>query len=285
MGPTIGGPRARRHRGDLLRNPRFEIMPVAGALDQIEELPRGAVVTVTASPRQGAAVTIDLAERLADQGVQPVPHLAARQLHDEHELSHILRRLDTAGIGNVFVVGGDATTPAGKFGDGLSLLEAMESIGHGLTDIGIPSYPDGHHAIDEQTLMAALRAKQSYASYTVTQMCFDASAISRFSHSARRHGITLPIYAGIPGIVDTAKLLRVSLRIGVGDSVRFLKGNRSVATKLLRPRGYRPDGLVRKLGTAVSDGSADLQGLHIYTFNHLAPTVRWTHNAHRRLAS
>lgn len=269
----------------LLAQPRFEIMPLRGALQQAAELPAGATVTVTASPSRGTAATIEFAEKLAAQGFGVVPHLAARQVRDTAELSEVLDRLDRAGIRDLFVVGGDASEPAGKFADGLSLLRAMSEIGHRLTRIGIPSYPEGHHAIDDNTLWSALRAKQRYAGYTVTQLCFDADVVCSFAAAARRHGITLPIVAGVPGVVDAAKLLRVSVRIGIGDSVRFVRGHRSVTGSLLRPGGYRPGPLVRKLGMHVRDGRCDLAGLHIYTFNQVGATVRWLHNAHRRAAA
>ncbi|MBA0125047.1 methylenetetrahydrofolate reductase [Haloechinothrix sp. YIM 98757] len=285
MARTDSRPRRRRAVAGLLEQPRYEVMPLSNVFDEVECLPRGAVVTVTSSPHKGADATIDLAVRLAEHGVRPVPHLAARQVRDRAELAGFLHRLEAAGIDNVFVVGGDAREPAGEFDDGLALLEAMDSIGHPFDHIGIPSYPDGHHAIDDDRLWAALQAKQRYATYTVTQMCFDAATISRFTLALRRHGITLPIYAGIPGVVDMAKLLRVSLRIGVGDSLRFARGNKAASRRLLTPRGYRPDALVRKLGAHVQDGKAELAGLHIYTFNHVDATVRWMQTARRKVAS
>lgn len=279
----------RQAMAPLLARPRYEIMPLRGVLDEVAALPVGATVTVTASPTRGTAVTIELAEQLAAQGFGAVPHLAARQVRDEVELAELLGRLDRAGIRDLFVVGGDAGRPAGKFPDGESLLRAMAEIGHRLTRIGVPSYPEGHHAIDEATLWSALQAKQRYAHYTVTQLCFDADAVCRFVVAARQRGITLPIVAGVPGVVAAGKLLRVSMRIGVGDSVRFLRGHRFPATGsaagLLRPGGYRPAALVRKLGSHVRDGRCDLAGLHFYTFNHVGATVRWLQNAHRWAAA
>lgn len=291
MSPREMGPRdpMREVMAALLAQPRFEIMPLRGGLQQAAELPAGATVTVTASPSRGTAATIELAEKLAAQGFGVVPHLAARQVRDNAELSEVLGRLDRAGIRDLFVVGGDAGEPAGKFADGLSLLRVMAEIGHRLTRIGVPSYPEGHHAIDDNTLWSALRAKQRYAGYTVTQLCFDADVVCSFAAAARHHGITLPIVAGVPGVVDAGTLLRVSVRIGIGDSVRFVRGHRFPAVRsagnLLRPGGYRPGALVRKLGMHVRDGRCDLAGLHIYTFNQVGPTVRWLHNAHRRAAA
>ncbi|MFW6091736.1 MAG: methylenetetrahydrofolate reductase, partial [Actinomycetota bacterium] len=123
--------------------------------------------------------------------------------------------------------------------------------------------------------------KQRYADYAVTQLCFDADAICRFAAEAGRRGIDLPLVAGVPGAVDTARLLRIGLKVGVGDSLKFVRRNASVARQLLQPRGYRPDGLVRKLAARVRDGRCSVEGLHIYTFNQIGATVGWLQEARR----
>ncbi|WP_166353984.1 methylenetetrahydrofolate reductase [Phytoactinopolyspora limicola] len=273
----IPGPRPdRQRRRMLLDTARFEILPLPGGAPNLGGLPRGATVTVTASPRLGVQATVDLAAALAESGFTAVPHLAARRFTGEDELDAALRRFHDAGVREVFVVGGDTTTPAGPFVDGLSLLKAIDSAGYRFDRIGVPSYPEGHPTIDDDTLWSALASKQHYATYTVTQMCFDGRAVTRFIRAARVRGITLPVVAGMPGVVAPAKLLRVGLRIGVGDSLRFVRGHQSVAKRLLRPLGYRPDTLMRQL-------AADQQvtGLHFYTFNEIAATLRWLEQQRR----
>lgn len=269
----------------LLAAPRYEILPLPSVLESVLEqtaaLPARSVVAVTASPRQGAAATVDVAERLVAQGMRAVPHLAARQLRDAAELTEVLDRLDAAGVDEVFVVGGDTREPEGAFADGLALLRSMDELGRLPGRVGVPSYPEGHWAIDDDTLWTSLRAKQNYADYTVTQLCFDARAVCRFTAAARHHGITLPIVAGVPGVVDIGRLLRISMRVGVGESLRFVRGHRSVAGSLPRPGGYHPDALVDALATRVSLGHCDLAGLHLYTFNQVTATARWVRRAHR----
>lgn len=275
MSPTRPRVRSKRTASSLLAAPRFEVLPLEGVVDQVAALPHGTAVTVTASPSRGTMATVELAERFAAMGLSPVPHLSARGMRDHAELAEVLQRLDHAGIRDAFVVGGDAVATAPVFADGLQLLQAMHDIGHRLDAIGVPAYPEGHPSIPDDVLWAALAAKKRYATYAVTQLCFDAEAICAFTVRARRRGFDLPILAGIPGAVDSAKLLRVGLRIGIGDSLRFLRGNRSVLRKLLRPGGYRPDGLLRRLDSRIRDGRCELAGAHIYTFNDVAATARW----------
>ncbi|WP_199431977.1 methylenetetrahydrofolate reductase [Qaidamihabitans albus] len=276
--------RDRRAAAPLLARPRYEVLPLPAVLEETGALPEQSVVTVTASPRLGVGATLDICEKLAAQRLHAVPHLAARQLRDLAELSDVLGRLAGAGIDEVFVIGGDARDPSGSFADGLSLLRGMAELGRLPARIGVPSYPEGHPVIGEAELWSALRAKQDYADYTVTQLCFDAGAVCRFVAAARGSGITLPVVAGVPGVVDTRVLLKVGLRIGVGDSMRFLRGHGSAAGRLLRPGGYRPGGLVRELGARAAQEGCDLAGLHFYTFNRVGRTARWVDQTHRRAA-
>lgn len=273
---------ARQVGARWLAAPQYELVPLHGAIEQARLLPHGATVTVTSSPTRGVEATVALAEALATYGLRTVPHLAARQLTGEAHLADICRRLDEAGITDVFVIGGDATEPAGEFPDGLALLQALDRIAHRLTSIGIPGYPEGHQLIDDETLWASLGAKAPYATYVVTQLCFDPDATCRYVRAVRDAGIGLPVYAGVPGAVDAAKLLRISTQVGVGDSLKFVRNNATVARRLLRPVGYRPDGLVNKLAARVADGRCDIAGLHLYTFNQVGGTVGWVHQAMSR---
>jgi len=265
----------------ILDAPRFELIPLPGALAEARVLPQGSTVTVTASPARGLDATISLVEALAERGHHAVPHLAARQIRDEAELAVIAKRLQDASVTEVFVVGGDTAGPAGAFRDGLALLRALDGLTIRFQRVGVPAYPEGHPAIADDVLWADLAAKQRYAHYAVTQLCFDADAICRFAAEAARRGIHLPLVVGVPGAVDSGRLLRISLKVGVGDSLKFARRNASVARQLLRPRGYRPDGLVRKLAARVRDGRCSVEGLHIYTFNQVGATVGWLHDARR----
>ena len=265
-------PALRRALAAVTGDIQWEVLPLSGVAEQTSHLPVGARVTVTCAPARGIDPTVDLAVSLAGRGFVAVPHLAARQIHGHGHLTEVLDRLAAAGVDEAFVVGGDATEPAGPFTDGLTALEAMASRGHGLSRLGVPAYPEGHDHIDDETLWQSLKAKQAHADYIVTQMCFDSAAICDWVAAARQRGISVPVYAGVPGVVDPATLLRISRRIGIGDSLRFLRGNRRVMGSLVRPGGYRPDELLRGLADRVGQG-CDLSGLHVYTFNRVGPTV------------
>ncbi|HET7478813.1 MAG TPA: hypothetical protein VFJ72_04780, partial [Rubrobacteraceae bacterium] len=125
-------------RSALMR-PRFEVVPVEGALEQAALLPPRAEVSITCSPTLGIENTLALAEKLSDRGFRAVPHVSARLVTGEAHLEEILRRLDDSRLRDVFVVGGDVKEPAGPFASGLELLRAMSRLGHGIQRIGIPA--------------------------------------------------------------------------------------------------------------------------------------------------
>ena len=260
-----------------LQHPKYELIPLKNVLEQSHHLPEGSVVSVTASPQKGMVATIDLTLELKDRGFDAIPHISARLTKDRAELADILRRLDDSGVNKAFVVGGDVEEH-GEFFDGLALLTAMGQIGHGLTEIGVPGYPEGHHIVDDATINQALQDKLPYASYVTSQMCFTSSAIEEWVGGLRQSGIGLGVYIGIPGVAELTRLISLSLRIGVGPSARFLSKNKSLAGRLVRPGGYSPDDLILGLAPTLADPTANVLGFHVYTFNRVETTEQWRHD-------
>ena len=109
---------------ELLRRPRFEILPLDGIEEQVlAHLATDVKVTVTASPRKGLEATLDLSERLARAGYTVVPHLSARLVRDRAHLEEVVARLLAAGVRELFVPAGDAPEP-GEFPGAVDLLDA-----------------------------------------------------------------------------------------------------------------------------------------------------------------
>lgn len=260
---------------EALARPRFELIPVEGAGGRAAHLPEGAKVAITCSPARGIEGTLLLGEELLARGFQIVPHIAARLVADRAHLEEIVRRLDDLGVGEIFVIGGDAKKPVGPFSSAFDLLSAMADSGHDFERVGVGGYPEGHPNIDDGTLRQALVDKRPFATYVVSQMCFDSGAILDWVTGIRRQGVGLPVYVGLPGVVERKKLLQISLKIGVGDSTRFLTKHASLVTRFLKPGGYSPDGLVKELAPYVGDRDHGIAGFHIYTFNQVESTERW----------
>ena len=259
----------------ILRAPTFELVALKNALAEAAFLPAGATVSVTASPAKGIEATMTLCEKLQALGFRAVPHLSARMIRDRAHLAELIAWMAGAGVDRAFVVGGDAKEP-GDFPDGLSLLRAMAEIGHPLSEIGIPCYPQGHAFIADAPLLDALRAKAAFASYMTTQLCFDPAAIRSWLGARREEGITLPVHVGLPGVAEAQRLLAISARIGVADTHRFLVKNTQFIARLIRSGGfYRPDGLLEGLAPVIADPASGIVDLHLYTFNAVNVTERW----------
>jgi methylenetetrahydrofolate reductase (NADH) len=259
----------------VLADPTFELIPLKNVREQAATLPRGATVSVTASPGKGIEATVELAIELEATGLRAIPHLSARMIRDRAHLATLLDRLEGAGIDRAFVVGGDADEP-GEFLDGLALLRAMADLGRLPRELGCPCYPQGHPDIPDDALAQALRDKAPLVRYMTTQLCFDPKAIARFVADRRAEGIDLPVKIGIPGVAEIPKLLSISARIGVKDASKFVLRNYRFVGQLLRSGGiYRPTALLRDLAPLLADPVADVIGLHVYTFNNVGPTVAW----------
>ena len=268
--------------GRMLRRPRFEILPLEGIEEQVlTHLGTDIKVTVTASPGKGLDVTLDLAERLARAGYPVVPHLSARLVRDRGHLEEIVDRLLEAGIRELFVPAGDAPEP-GEFAGAVELLRAMGPLRERFDEIGITGYPETHHLISDEETIQAMFAKAPMATCIISQICFDADVIAAWIAEVRRRGTALPIWIGLPGSVDYTKLLRISMKIGLGESARFLRHHSNWLSRLMT-RQFKPDPLLRGLAPTLADPAADVAGFHLYTFNEVARTERWRRDALARL--
>jgi len=263
----------------VLADPTFELIPLKNVREQAAALPRGATVSVTASPAKGIEATVELAIELEQEGLRAIPHLSARMIRDKAHLATLLDRIRNAGIDRAFVVGGDADEP-GEFLDGLSLIRAMHDLGKAPSELGCPCYPQGHQDIPTAALEQALREKAPFVQYMTTQLCFDPKAIARFITARRAEGIETPVKLGIPGVAEIPKLLSISARIGVKDASKFVTKNIRFVGELLKSGGvYKPNALMKGLAPVISDPDAKVVGLHVYTFNNVPATEAWRQEA------
>ncbi len=269
---------------DLLRRPRFEIFPLEGIEEKVlAHLETDVRVTVTASPRRGLEATLELSEHLARAGYPVVPHVSARLVRDRAHLEEVVERLLEAGVRELFVPAGDAAEP-GEFPGAVDLLRAMGPLRARFDEIGITGYPETHHLISDEETIQAMFAKAPMATCIISQICFDAEMIAGWIATVRRRGTALPVWIGLPGNVDYAKLVRISMKIGLGESARFLRHHRNWMSRLMT-RQFKPDPLLKGLAPTLADPAANVAGFHLYTFNEIARTERWRRDALERLGA
>jgi methylenetetrahydrofolate reductase (NADPH) len=259
----------------LLAAPRYEVIPVRGIADKLGGLPGGSRVAVTASPAHGQARTIEVAETLAAEGYEVIAHLSAKMTSGRRELAAFVERLAAAGVREAFVVGGDASPPAGPYHEAGDLLDELAGLDHPFVRIGIGGYPEGHPMASDEMLLEALRRKQPHASYIVTQMCFDAGVLVEWMADIRSQGIGLPVVIGLPGVVERRRLAEISLRTGVGASLRYIRKNRRQLVTLIRSRHYDPTALTRAVSRQLDAAGLSAAGAHLFTFNQVDATSTW----------
>jgi methylenetetrahydrofolate reductase (NADPH) len=258
----------------------YEIIPLSSAMDAVlRHVPQNIRLTVTASPSQGQDRTVELAEALAAHGYRVAPHLSAQQVQDRKHLTDIVARCRAAGITGVLVVGGDRTSTPTQFQDAHSLLEALHELDHPFTEIGVAGHPEGHPAVPDALMLQALARKAPLAHNITTQICFAPATIATWAQGLAARGVNLPIHVGLPGAVHRQKLLRISGRLGVGESARFLKKQQSLFWRFFLPGGYCPDTVMRGLGPSLARSDNHIKGFHIFTFNDLTATEVWRRQA------
>jgi methylenetetrahydrofolate reductase (NADPH) len=272
---TAGEPTTRAAVRTLVGDADIEVIPLRSADEKLKAIPEGATVTVTTSAKLGLDRTLEFAERVVRAGYNAVPHLAARQLTGSEELRRFIGRLGELGISQLYLIAGDATPPAGPYDSSLQVLEAMQHMDHGLSRIGVACYPEGHPKISDLALFAALSAKQPYATYMVSQLCFNPEVLVSWLRLVRAEGITLPLHIGLAAPMQVTKLIKLGPQIGVGSSVRYLAKQHGFIGNVLKGGAYQPESLLAEMGDAVTSPELGIEGLHLFSFNQVEETVGW----------
>jgi len=270
---------ANKTLADMLNGAYMEVIPTPSILEHLVHIPRPHRVGISCSPKHGVEPTLRLVEEMKalpeDKRLSVIPHISARMVRNREHLREILGRLDAADVKTVFIPGGDRREPLGDYSDSLQLLQDMSGMDHSVKDIGIAGYPERHPLINDQDLSWYLQQKQQYATYIVTQMCFDARTIIDWLKNLRRAGITLPVRIGLPGVANVSRLLTLSLQIGVGQSLRQLKKQKGLLGKLVGTKPYQPDHLLDGLRPYLPEADLNISGFHLYSFNDVERTENW----------
>lgn len=219
--------------------------------------------------------SVMLAARIKRAGFRPVPHIVARTLASPAVLEDFLARLvGEAGVDSALLIAGDRPRACGPFESSASLLETGLFQRHGVVNIGVAGYPEGHPTLTTEQLDAALAEKKALAQrcglsmWIVTQFCFEAAPV--LAWAARPSSLAMPIHAGLAGPASVTRLLRFAALCGVGSSVRALRARPGAVARLMTEAG--PQTLLRELAL---QAAPPLAGVHLYGFGGLEHTARW----------
>lgn len=246
-----------------------------------ELLPSGTPVYVNHLPRHTLADTLAglLAVRAA--GLEPVPHIAARRVGSKSELAAFLKRATSeAGVRKLLVIGGDMPTSAGPYSDAEAVLRDEMIVSSGIREIGLAGYPEGHARIDSRILDEALTAKIAMlrslglGSYVLTQFSFAPNRIVEFCGKLARQHPGVSVYVGLPGPTSPARLLRFAQVCGVSASLRAL-GAQGMGAVRLFTHTDPTDQLVAVARHGSSGATANVVGVHVFSFGGIAETAQW----------
>ena len=244
-------------------------------------LPAGTPVYVNHLPRRELAHTLPALIALAEAGLDPVPHLAARRIASLAEAEAFLKQaVRLARVRKVLLIGGDVDAPLGPYGDGAALMRDGLLSGCGVQRVGLPGYPEGHPRIASATLAAALADKlalaetQGLGADVVTQFSFAPARIVEYCVDLARRAPAVPVYVGLPGPTSPRTLLRYAQRCGVSASLRALQAQGMGAVRLFTH--VDPTDQLTALARHMLTGSAsNVVGVHLYSFGGVATTAYW----------
>jgi methylenetetrahydrofolate reductase (NADPH) len=222
-------------------------------------------------------------------GYDPVPHLTARNFVDRESLERHLTRLSaTAKVDRVLAISGDVDRPRGTFSCTADLMRTGLLEQHGVRTVLLAGHPEGHPAVEDDELDAALKEKvdmareRGLAPEIVTQFCFEAEPIIGWLRHIRALGIDAPVRIGVAGPAGTATLLKFAVRCGIGNSLRALRRRANIA-KLMGDTA--PDEILRDVAEGVeARGLGPLAGVHIYMFGGMQKTSEWLSKARNEAA-
>jgi methylenetetrahydrofolate reductase (NADPH) len=240
----------------------------------------GSRVYISAVPAQRPDETVAYAVRLRRAGFEPVPHIAVRAFASMDALDCLLAQLaGEARVREVLVIAGDRDPPAGPLRRVLELIDGGILLRHGIHDIGIAGYPDGHPRVARHELDRALAEKILAAETTalkvhiVTQFGFDAAAIVGWIRRLRDFGFDTPVRIGLAGPTSLPVLLRYASRCGVRASLHGLARHAGLLRNAFAMSA--PDAIVRSLALEWTGNRLGDVRPHLFAFGGLALTARW----------
>ena len=243
-------------------------------------------VFVADLPDQEPDLIIEACARYRRAGFRPVPHLVARNIEGVDKLRFLLSRLvGEAKVERALVLGGDRSEPAGPFKEALDLLETGLLSKHGIRQIALACFPEGHPTIPGGELQRALEAKLVAAAQSdldvllVSQFLFEAEPLLDYTRRLRMGGIAAPLRAGLAGPADADTLLQFAKELGVGASKQGMQSKAAGSDE--RKADQSPQELAAAIvGAQASEPSLRIEGFHFFAFGSTAKTIAWA-NRHR----
>ncbi|UCD69710.1 MAG: methylenetetrahydrofolate reductase [Betaproteobacteria bacterium] len=279
---TSGGAKIDTRISELVASGSVEMSPrdAAQITEAARVLPANTRVYVNALPGRLHYATLRAMEALRDEGLDPVPHIAARRLESRAALEEFVQGAVHAGAHRVLLIGGDQPAPAGPYASSMQVLREGTLAKYQIREVGFAGYPEGHPRIEQPVLDEALSEKIALASEQgidvsiVTQFSFVPVRIAEYCALMARTYPQLPLYVGMAGPTSTASLLRYAQHCGVSASLRALSGMGVAAAKLVT-HSDPMEQLASLAHHCEGGGTSNAVGAHFFSFGGFANTARF----------
>ena len=267
----------------FLENTSVEITP--GGAKKVEDfrdiLRPGTNVFVTFLPGSDIKDTVECVKRLSAEGMNPVPHFAARSIPSKAFFEETLKVLQAeAQVDEALLIGGGVDNPVGDFASSMEVLRTDLFQQYGITKLGVAGHPEGSPDIPPANVTAALLEKNVYAKehgiemYITTQFCFKSEPIIEWDKRIRAEGNELPIHIGIPGLATIKTLMGHAKACGIGPSIRVLTRQAANIAKLMTTR--MPDKITRQLARyQAEDADCGITQCHLYPLGGMKKSAAW----------
>ncbi len=226
-------------------------------------------------------------KRLISEGMDPMPHIPARIIHNTGELEDWVKEYSSLGVDQSLLLAGNGKTPKGELFNSIQLLETGVFEKHAFKKIQIAGHPEGNKDIDKdgslEKTINALKAKQKFGQNTklqigiTTQFCFDPQPVIQWLEVLESEQIDLPISLGLAGPTRLQSLIKYAIMCGVGPSISVLKKRAKDLTKLLLP--FEPTEMIDALNSSKKNKLfKNVHSLHFFPLGGIEASAAFARN-------
>ncbi len=232
------------------------------------------------STREKTLMIVDRIQR--EHGLTAVAHLTCVNATKE-QIGDLLKQIKALGAKNVLALRGDPpgggefqVTPGG-FEFSSQLVQYIRE--HGDLCIGVAGFPEGHIACKEGKYVdwKYLRGKvEAGADFILTQLFFDNADFLEFrDHLTSKLGVTVPIVPGIVSILSGNQIKRFTAMCGAKIPARLAEKLDALGDDDAATAEFGIEYATKQCEELLRAG---VPGIHFYTLNKAAATVRIVKN-------
>src|SRR4051812_2769026 len=187
--------------GELLASASVEVSSSGSQLHELaDHFAAGSSVSITFLPGDNYRHNVETAAALRRAGFNPVPHIAAREMHSYEALGDFLTRArGEADVTRILLIAGDVAAAKGPFKSSFDAAASGLIETHGIQSLSIAGHPEGHPFLDDEHVFKSLVAWREWSVRTgvrvnaVSQFCFESAPILSWIGELNARGIDLPV--------------------------------------------------------------------------------------------